>query len=1203
MVTIDEEAIVREAVGLAEAWQHRANVLLTREERGVQRQMQRLLQNPLDKVILTRLIDQSFRSGNNRRVADQVRTVLDRYGTPAFFSGMERFLIGIFRRMGGRFSNFLVPRMIGRMRDSSRRAIIAGETRALHAHLRKRKSQGVRVNLNHLGEAVLGEEEADSRLKTYIGDLEDPAVETVSVKISTLYSQIHALAFDHTVAALKERLAALYRAAERNRFTAADGSRSPKLVTLDMEAYSDLEITFRVFMETLSQPEFFSHSAGIALQAYLPDSFDIQQELTTWAVRRVEEGGAPVRLRIVKGANMEMEKVDAALFNWPLAPYATKCEVDANYKRMVRFGMKPEHIRAVNLGVASHNLFELAYARCLADAYEVQDFFSVEMLEGMADHVRRVISEQGSRVLLYAPVANREEFINAIAYLIRRLDENTTPGNYLRSAPGLKVGSRDWESLKRAFVRSCRRIDTVRSGPHRTQDRGHETFPDRMGTRYEKVFTNEPNTDWSLAANRRWAKEIRRRWQRDSKASPMEIPLVIGGIQIFQGREIRERTDPGQPRQPVVVSRHAQATPGDIQRAVAVARCDPDGWRKKSHSQRHEILSRVAKALREARGTLIGAAAADTGKVFTETDVEVSEAIDFAEFYPFSAGTFDALPSVKIRGRGVMVVISPWNFPVAIPCGGIVASLSAGNTVIFKPATDAVLTAWELCRCFWRAGVSRNTLQFVPCDGTAVGAELTRHPDIDGVILTGGTDTGLTMLAENPGLSLFAETGGKNATIVTDMADRDQAIRNVVYSAFGNSGQKCSATSLLILERPVYEDARFKRQLVDAAKSFSAGSPWEFHHRMGPLIRPPAGHLARALSTLEQGESWALRPECANESSQLWTPGIKYGVRPGSYTHMTEFFGPLLGVMCADSLDAAISMVNATGYGLTAGLESLDPREQAQWREGIRAGNLYINRGTTGAVTLRQPFGGMGKSALGPGIKAGGPDYVAQFMDFEETGYPRFGVIEAESSLRRLADAWRRRLRWGDFGVFREDIARTVYAIGSYLYHMEHWFSRELDFFHLPGQDNVLRHLPVGRVLVRVHPADSLFEVLARVSAARAAGCPVAVSLPPGMDNAVTDFLGTVDGEALLDGTKMIFQEDAVLVDSFPHLGRIRYAAPDRVPGPVLAAAAKTGFFIARAKVLMEGRIELLHYHRQQAICDTYHRYGNLGERGFSVSF
>ncbi len=229
------------------------------------------------------------------------------------------------------------------------------------------------------------------------------------------------------------------------------------------------------------------------------------------------------------------------------------------------------------------------------------------------------------------------------------------------------------------------------------------------------------------------------------------------------------------------------------------------------------------------------------------------------------------------------------------------------------------------------------------------------------------------------------ETGGKNATIVTAMANRDQAIKHVVHSAFGHGGQKCSATSLLLLEDEVYDNVRFRRWLCDAAESILVGSAWDLPTRMGPLIRPPSGDLRRALTTLEPGEEWALAPRNLEGNPNLWSPGIKYGVRPRSYTHMTEFFGPVLGVMRFRTLDEAIALVNRTGYGLTSGLESLDRREWDRWRSGVRAGNLYINRVTTGAVVLRQPFGGFGKSVFGPGMKAGGPNYVAQFMELADS--------------------------------------------------------------------------------------------------------------------------------------------------------------------------------------------------------------------------
>ncbi|MDP3286037.1 MAG: aldehyde dehydrogenase family protein, partial [Desulfobacterales bacterium] len=407
----------------------------------------------------------------------------------------------------------------------------------------------------------------------------------------------------------------------------------------------------------------------------------------------------------------------------------------------------------------------------------------------------------------------------------------------------------------------------------------------------------------------------------------------------------------------------------------------------------------------------------------------------------------------------------------------------------FKPSSEAALPAWILCKCFWKAGVSKNTLQFLPCSGSGTGAKLANHPDIDFIILTGGTETGLKILKQRPGIFLAAETGGKNATIVTAMSDRDQAIKNVLHSAFGNSGQKCSATSLLILEKEVYEDENFRKQLVDAARSYRVGSAWHFENKMGPLIHPPEGDLKRAIEKLEPGEEWLLEPENIEGNQHMWTPGIKRGVSPGSFTHMTEFFGPILGVMCANDLEHAVELVNHTGYGLTSGLESLDKREQKEWKEGVRAGNLYINRGTTGAIVLRQPFGGMGKSAIGAGIKAGGPNYVAQFMNFEDISYPKAGVVKNDHALLRIAQEWNQKLNWSGFKDFKEDIYKTVRAVKSYLYNAEQEFFPEKDYFHLRGQDNILRYIPAGKVAIRLHEDDTLFDLLARIAAAKISRC------------------------------------------------------------------------------------------------------------------
>jgi len=549
------------------------------------------------------------------------------------------------------------------------------------------------------------------------------------------------------------------------------------------------------------------------------------------------------------------------------------------------------------------------------------------------------------------------------------------------------------------------------------------------------------------------------------------------------------------------------------------------------------------------------------------------------------------------------VVVSPWNFPIAIPCGGIAAALAAGNTVLLKPASDAVLIAYELCQCFWRAGISRKTLQFVPCSGGREGQQLVTHPKVNSVILTGGTATALAMLRAKPDMALHAETGGKNATIVTALADRDQAIKHLLHSAFSHSGQKCSATSLLLLEGEVYDDPEFKKTLCDAVESMIIGSAWDLKTRMGPLIRPPSDDLERGLKILEPGESWAVLPRQIGDNPNLWSPGVKWGVRPGSYTHVTEFFGPVLGVMRFRKLTEAISFVNQTGYGLTSGLESLDDREQEIWKEGVHAGNLYINRSTTGAIVLRQPFGGMGKSAFGPGIKAGGPNYVAQFMDFKD----REGRNEGEASPRVDAEDSRldvlchnlhRLLKEGS-KLPRTEITRTLSAVESYCCAMREEFGIEHDHFKLVGQDNFRRYLPVRWLRIRVHPDDSFFDVVGRVCAARVAGCRITVSVPEGVEHpaviALEEQLTTTWAAAI----EFVSESDEDLAEAIRagQTERIRYAAPERVSPMIHAAAAETGLCIVSTPVLAEGRIELLWYTEEQSISNDYHRYGNLGSR------
>jgi RHH-type proline utilization regulon transcriptional repressor/proline dehydrogenase/delta 1-pyrroline-5-carboxylate dehydrogenase len=365
--------------------------------------------------------------------------------------------------------------------------------------------------------------------------------------------------------------------------------------------------------------------------------------------------------------------------------------------------------------------------------------------------------------------------------------------------------------------------------------------------------------------------------------------------------------------------------------------------------------------------------AVDTGKTVREGDPEVSEAVDFAHYYarhiPEAAAGF--------QPHGTVVVASPWNFPLSIPAGGVLGALAAGNAVILKPAPEAVAVAAELCHVLWAAGVPRTALQFVPCiDGDASRLLIT-SPGVDAVVLTGSWETAQLFRRWRPDLALHAETSGKNAIVVTATADFDQAIADLLQSAFGHAGQKCSAASLAILEASVYEDHRFLRRLADAVRSLRPGPGWDRVTTMGPLIRPPEGPLRHALTRLDAGERWLVEPQPLDDPGYLWSPGVKTGVEPGSPFHLTECFGPVLGVMRAPDLDTGLAWQNQPAYGLTAGLQALDPDEIRWWRDRVDAGNLYVNRGITGAIVGRQPFGGWKRSVVGPGAKAGGPNYVA----------------------------------------------------------------------------------------------------------------------------------------------------------------------------------------------------------------------------------
>jgi len=1181
-------ASVQKALWVARYLQERARILQTPSERRQQAELDRMLQTPSDKATLALMTDQAFRTSDPARAVEHLTHILDVQGVPRFFGPIDRTLMKGFQSFGGFVPGVALPLVKGQMHKETANVILPGEKDMLTHHLGERRTEGVRMNVNFLGEAILSEPEAERRLQQILQGLQWPEIEVVSIKISTVYSQISPLAREHTVSVLCDRLERLFRTADRARFTRRDGTAVAKFVYLDMEEYRDKELTAAAFMRTLDRDGLGHVRAGIALQSYIPDSYRTLMQLQEWARRRVAAGGGRITIRLVKGANMESERAESSVRGWPQAPYRSKLETDANYKRMVHAVMQPANLAAMDVGIASHNLFDIAYGLVLAHERKALDKVQFEMLEGMANAQRRALFELSRNLLLYAPACRRENFINAIGYLIRRLDENTGPENFLRHAFKIEVDSQEWKQLEHGFLAAFDAIERTSDAPRRDQDRTRPPAAPAAIARGWQHLECEPDTDFALPRNGEWGETIVAKWQSRCGDEAVQVPLVIAGEEVMEGRAVRDCLDPSRPG--VVVGRYRQASDADIARTVDCAAADPDGWRTMPVEQRFELLGRVAQELRVARGELMGAALADGGKTLMESDPEISEAIDFLEFYRDAARWWQRMPGLRARPKGVVVVVPPWNFPIAIPCGGVAAALAAGNTVIIKPASDTVLVAWEMCQCFWRAGVSKKALQFVPCAGGKQGRKLVNNPQVSAVILTGGTETALTMLEDNPRLALFAETGGKDATIVTAVSDRDQAIKHVLQSAFGHAGQKCSATSLLLLQAEIYDDPAFRRSLCEAVQSQKVGSAWDLDTKMGPMIKPPSGDLETALKVLEPGEEWAVMPQPVDGNPCLWTPGVKYGVQPGSYTHMTEFFGPVLAVMRFETLGEAVALVNQTGYGLTSGLESLDEREWDYWKKHIRAGNLYINRVTTGAIVLRQPFGGMGKSGFGPGMKAGGPNYVAQFMDFEDAIAPEANRTPQTPTLAALCRGLQADPREGD--------ARIIAAALSYECNQREEFGAEHDHFKLVGQDNVRRYLPVGSVRVRVHEDDTAFDIFARACAAHVAGCGVVISTPGGLDSPAVQRLEELT-ESWAAAIEFVEETDAQLAQTIRdgQVDRVRYAAPDRASLEVLKAGNAANGCVVSVPVSAEGRLELLWYVREQSISTDYHRYGNLGLR------
>ena len=1150
----------------------------TSAERQRSAMMARMMDDPAGKQFTMALADQVLRIPDSKRAAGRLRTLIDQFGLPKYLPLMDRLAIRVGNWSAAVLPQWVMPLVTDRIRKNSQHVIVSARPAELDRYLESRKAAGIRVNYHQLGEAVLGEREAARRLQESIDRLQQPEIEYVSVKLSAIASQVSLTGYDQTLGMLRERLRIIYRTAIE--YKTENGSS--KFVNLDMEEYRDLQLTVDVFRSVLDEPEFEQLEAGMVLQAYLPDSFEVQQSLTKWALKRHDRAGGRIKVRLVKGANLAMEKVDASLHGWAQTPYDTKVESDANFKRMLEYATRAEHASVVRVGVASHNLFDIALALLLRQQRGVEQHVEFEMLEGMANAQALEVRKRSGGMLVYSPVVADEEFEAAVAYLVRRLDENTDEGSFLGAMFSLQEGSSEWKRQAAAFSAAIElaQSDNLSNGPSRVQNRLTET---PVPCDADDPFENESDTDFSLPANRQWASEILDRWREKAIE---DVPLSVAG-KIESRSPMARASDPSRPG--VVAYQFSQATSGDVENALALAVEAQSVWESRGFDERGKVLRQVAATIAQRRGDLIGAMALDAGKAITEADVEISEAIDFANYYAGGCpeGSHDGMHSTPM---GVVVVTPPWNFPFAIPVGGILAALAAGNAVVFKSASETVLTGWVAVNCLWDAGVPKEVLQFLPMEDGPVGQQLISDPRTAAVILTGSTQTAQLFQSWRSDLKLFAETSGKNAMIITAAADVDLAIKDLVKGAFGHAGQKCSATSLALVEASIYDSPKFQQQLLDAASSLKVGSAWDASAVVTPVIREPDTNLKRGLTQLEEGESWLLEPQMVDGNDCLWSPGIRWGVRSGSWYQQNECFGPVLGVIRVADLEEAIAIQNSSRFGLTGGIHSLDPAEVAQWREEVEVGNAYINRGTTGAIVQRQPFGGWKDSSVGPGVKAGGPNYVAAFREWSDDDLSSLPTVMG--SHNKMTAALIESLKKHVSPEFHQPLAASVI-------NYSHWWQREFSVEHdasqLHGQTNYFCYRPQPQHVLRISQASQLKSTdmlaIARVLAAcQMTNCPLFISVD-GSSDSISEMLTEINWAMAAEVRTESTEAFVEWLRSQSH-GSLRIMGDYR---PEQFAPSSIGnIFIASPTVLSNGRIELLNYLREQAISETVHRYGNL---------
>ena len=831
--------------------------------------------------------------------------------------------------------------------------------------------QGRAWSVDLLGEATISDQEADRYRDRCLNTL------TKLAREASLWPSVLLLERDHLgpiprvqlslkISALTPHLDPIdpegsYRSvAARLRPILELAARLPASLIFDMEQADTKTLLLEIFTRLFAEPAFKAYPyAGLALQAYHRETAQDIEELLSW----VRQRGVPITIRLVKGAYWDSDTIRYRQRGWPVPLFEQKIETDANYEALTRLLLSQASL--VRPAFGTHNLRTLSYIEAVAESLRLPpEAWEYQMIFGMAEPFQHAVMQHGRRLRLYTPVG---DLLPGMAYLVRRLLENTSNESFLRKE---YVES---QPLSRLLA------PPVLEGLSQKQPLSSQ----RAGL---QEFRNEPQRDFAQA-DRRVAiqqalvtvrSQLGRQWSSSFGGLRLTGPLI-------------ESRNPGCPDE--VVARLSSASSEDLEQAVCRAVQAWESWRHTTTERRVDIIRAAASLMRTRRDELAAWEILECGKPWREADADLAEAIDFLEFYavewhrlapPRRLGQEPGELNQRLYNpRGVTVVIAPWNFPLAIPTGMVSAALVTGNPVIFKPSERSPMMGFWLTEILREAGVPEGVLCCLP-GGADIGRTLVHHPEIATIAFTGSKDVGLRIIQEAgtllPGQRtvkrVLAEMGGKNAIIVDETADLDDAITGVVASFTGYAGQKCSACSRAIVHTSIYDS--FLERLTEAVLSLRVGNPEEPGTQVGPVIDRRAQATMQEYIEIGKKEARLLVGGTVSGPGWYVGPTVFADVAPTHRIAQEEIFGPILAVMKASSFQDALTLANSTAYALTGGVYSRSPVNLELARQGFDVGNLYLNRPITGALVGRQPFGGHRLS--GVGAKAGGEEYLTQFV-------------------------------------------------------------------------------------------------------------------------------------------------------------------------------------------------------------------------------